>query len=272
MGAVDSVIDADGNFYITDNYNHRIVKYDETGTLVRAYGSFGSGAGEFNRPQNIAIGADGAIYVADSFNNRIVKFADTNDDGVIDVWEAWGSAGSGVLEFNKPYSVAVAGSIIYVADSFNSRIAKFDSAVDPSEVGETWVAFGTRGTEDGQFRNIYDITVDAQGDVWATDPLNNRVARFTADGTFVANYAANLPYGVASDANGNVYVAERLTGVIKCVNNTSSLAWPAESYAGKGTLDNQFSNPVGLNIDQHGRLWVVDVTTSKVQRGYTSVL
>ena len=45
------------------------------GTFVTKWGSFGSGNGQFNDPNGVAVDGSGNVYVADSNNNRIQKFS-----------------------------------------------------------------------------------------------------------------------------------------------------------------------------------------------------
>src|SRR4051812_45238602 len=81
-------------------------------------------------------------------------------------------------------------------------------------------AWGTVGNDDGQFALPDGIGVDNAGTVWVADRDNNRVQRFTSNGRFREFKALrrqhrsdlpgrlNLPYDVAPDALGNVYVAD----------------------------------------------------------------
>jgi tripartite motif-containing protein 71 len=92
---------------------------------LAAIGSAGSGDGQFNYPQNIAIDANGNLYVADTGNNRIEKF-DTN--GVY--LSQFGSFGSGNGQFNYPVGLAFdLHGHVYVSDVANNRIQKFDPEV-----------------------------------------------------------------------------------------------------------------------------------------------
>ena len=81
-------------------------------------------------------------------------------------------------------------------------------------------AWGTVGNDDGQFGLPDGIGVDSAGTVWVADRDNNRIERFSRDGRFRAFKALrrqhrsalpgrlNLPYDVAPDALGNLYVAD----------------------------------------------------------------
>jgi hypothetical protein len=49
-------------------------KYSPDGKLLKSWGDFGSGPGEFNLPHNITSDPDGWLYVADRENNRVQVF------------------------------------------------------------------------------------------------------------------------------------------------------------------------------------------------------
>ncbi|HWP98700.1 MAG TPA: 6-bladed beta-propeller, partial [Syntrophomonadaceae bacterium] len=255
-GATDSVVDSNGNVYVSDYYNNRIVKFDASGNFLAAYGTQGSGVGQFLKPSGIAIDGSGSIYVADTYNNRIVKFNDLNNNGGLeaDEWKAWGTAGSGALQFKLPMGVFVKNGLVYTADSYNHRLTVFDS----SNPDGTWQSIGAQGSGNGQFKAPNDIVVDSQGNIWVSDTLNNRVQKLDKNGSYIQQYAASMPYGISIDQSGAVYVAERQTGLIQCLTNS-------KTFGGKGTGAGLFTNPVGLNVDSQNRLWIVDVTTGKVQ-------
>ena len=60
------------------------------------------------------------------------------------------------------------------------------------------------------------LAVDADGNVFATDPEGSRVLKFSNDGNLLAVFGTrgadlasfNLPTGLAFDARGNLYVAD----------------------------------------------------------------
>src|SRR5436309_1476738 len=81
-------VDAHGHVYVGDTGNNRIEKFTADGTFITAWGSKGSGHGQFNHPDGVAVDTHGHVYVADTNNNRIEKFG---ADGAF--VGAWGSTG-----------------------------------------------------------------------------------------------------------------------------------------------------------------------------------
>src|SRR3990167_10415421 len=66
--------DNNGNIYVADSGNHRIVKLKPDGEVLLVFGQKGSNPGEFQYPHDIAIDRNDTIFVSDLNNNRIQVF------------------------------------------------------------------------------------------------------------------------------------------------------------------------------------------------------
>ncbi|MCI2429917.1 SMP-30/gluconolactonase/LRE family protein [Candidatus Acetothermia bacterium] len=244
-GATDVAIDGENNVYVVDSGNNVIQKFkiDTACTsplkpvvpgvcFVTKWGSRGSAAGLFETPLSLAVDSKNRVlYVTDKLNHRVQKF-DLN--GVFQ--RAWGSRcelerasdprsgctdpdGTGPLQvgdgqFNEPTSVAVdsAGNV-YVADSGNHRIQKFD----PN--GKFLARWGRRGASTAQFETPRGLTIDGKGDILVVDQGNDRVQKFTNDGRFLELWGDSgktegrfdFPQDIGIDAEGNIYIVELLS-------------------------------------------------------------
>ena len=70
-GPLDTVVlDQNGNYFFSDEVNHRILKFSSNGQHILTFGSKGSGDLEFNYPMGLLIYED-KLYVCDSWNHRI---------------------------------------------------------------------------------------------------------------------------------------------------------------------------------------------------------
>ena len=67
-------VDADGRLLVSDNLNGRINVYTETGSFLRSFGSYGSGAGELGGGVRLAVDGAGNAIVADTYNHRVDVF------------------------------------------------------------------------------------------------------------------------------------------------------------------------------------------------------
>jgi DNA-binding beta-propeller fold protein YncE len=68
-------IDKECNFFVVDRRGSCIYKFDSELNLLTQWGSYGTGKGEFNRPEAVAVDSNGNVYVMDTGNHRIQKFA-----------------------------------------------------------------------------------------------------------------------------------------------------------------------------------------------------
>jgi hypothetical protein len=110
--------------YVADTSNNRIQRLElgiANGLAVQ-WGTFGSGNGQFQSPDAVAVDGAGNVYVADTGNDRIQKFSSSGS-----FLTKWGSTGSGNGQFDRPSGVAVdgPGNRVYVVDQDNNRIQKF---------------------------------------------------------------------------------------------------------------------------------------------------
>ena len=105
-------------------------KYDvATGAELAHWGSFGSGPGQFNSPQGIAVDGAGNVYVTDTYNHRVEVF-DSNGAFLTQ----WGGYGSADGQFYRPMGIGVGpDGRIYVGDTWNGRVQVFGSLPTPAK-------------------------------------------------------------------------------------------------------------------------------------------
>ena len=160
-------LDADGNVYVADSGQHKIVKFDATGKYLKSWGGLGSSTGKLSYPRGIAVGANGRVYVADNGNYRVQVF-DLNGKFLF----AWGS---------------------------QCFLSQGTGCIDPD--GD-----GPLETGDGQFIEPYGIAVDSGGDVYVTDASNQRVQVFSSEGAFKRKWTTGVAHGITVGPD-TVYVA-----------------------------------------------------------------
>lgn len=166
-GPRDVAYDAEGNLYVSDTGNKRIVKYDAEGTVLGVIGGAGAEPGQMQEPVGIAIDAEGRLYVADTWNRRIQVFsADLTFEREWPV-VAW----DGMSVVNKPY-LAVHEGRVYVTDPEGYRVIVYDLS---GAVLDVW---GQYGSDLSAVNLPTGITVDAQGRVLVADSDNHRILMF----------------------------------------------------------------------------------------------
>lgn len=157
---------------------------------------------------------------------------------------------------NFPFDVATDSSgDIYVADSGNDRIVKFD----PS--GNYSMQFGMSGKYDGQFMDPRGVAVDKSGNIYVADTINNRIEKFDPIGKFILKFGSygidngqfHGPYSVAVDKSGFVYVVDIGNARIEKFDSTGNFILQFGTRGqGKGELD----GIERIVVDNSGYLYV----------------
>jgi len=124
--SIFSILFYDDHLFLSDEFNHRILKIGLDGKLVCEIGRKGQKPGEFWYPQGIAISPSGEnqketlLACCDSWNHRIQFFS---TDGKF--LYSFGSFGLGPNEFRLPYDLAFCNDgNICIVDKCNHRIKK----------------------------------------------------------------------------------------------------------------------------------------------------
>ena len=165
----DVAWDAQGNIFISDGYgNSRVAKYTKDGVYVKAWGSRGSGIGQFNTVHTIAVDAQGNVYAGDRGNSRIQVF-DNN-----------GNFKTQFLHVGAPWAVCITpGPHQYLYTSNSNGIGDFNNGeiykmeLDGKVVGR----FGTAGKQMKEFGSIHEIDCRTDNQILVGELTNWRVQK-----------------------------------------------------------------------------------------------
>jgi DNA-binding beta-propeller fold protein YncE len=162
MGAAT---DADGNYYIADLGNARVVKLAPDGSVLDVWVGSGQDDGQFLSPMDVAVFGQ-RVYVTDWQRGQVLVF--TTDGAFI---TAWGDEdGPGGLVSPRGIDVDQAGNV-YVVDSDDvGRVNKY--APDG-----TWLVT-VSGGEDEALHYPWGIAVAANGAVYVADSGNDRIVAY----------------------------------------------------------------------------------------------
>jgi sugar lactone lactonase YvrE len=154
---------ADGSLLVADGLgNSRVAKFDRNGAFVMAWGTRGTGPGQFSGPHGIATDRAGRVYVADRTNHRIQIF--DGNGTFLDEWPGFRQANDIFISKDQH---------VWVADGTNAKVLEYDRD------GRRLYSWGTYGTFPGAFWELHQMSVDADGNLYGADSFGGRVQKFT---------------------------------------------------------------------------------------------
>ncbi|MFD9009901.1 RICIN domain-containing protein [Streptomyces sp. NPDC059552] len=248
-------------------------------------------------PRGLAMDSSGALYIADCENHRVRK---VTTDGTISTVAGSGVAGfSGdggpafAAQLSSPSAVAGDGAGgFYIADHGNHRIRRVTAEGRISTVAGTGTAGfdGDKGpAAAAQLRSPVGLAVDSTGALYIADHGNHRIRKITADGTIStvagsgsAGFAGdggpaaaaqlNLPYAVAVDSTGALYIADSGNHRIRKITADGTISTVAGTgTAGLGGDDGpassaQLNTPSAVAVDSAGALYIADSGNHRIRR------
>ncbi|MES2389836.1 MAG: T9SS type A sorting domain-containing protein [Bacteroidota bacterium] len=264
VSAYGIALDGAGNLYCAEIYNNRISKVSAAG-VVSTYAGSTPGFAEgpvsialFNNPSGVAADAEGNVFVADQGNNRIRKIIPAaNADSYI--WSNGSAEQSIIVNSNQSgsYTVqAVKGTC--TSDASAPVVVSVTSFTTPviTAAGSTALCSGSNVTLSAPALTTMVSTVAGGNEGY-----------YNASG---ADAMFNLPYGIAVDATGNLYVADYNNSSIRKVTPggvVSTLAGNGTAGFAEGTgTAAQFNYANGVAVDAAGFVYVADQSNNRIRK------
>jgi len=300
------VVDGGGNLYIADWGNDRIRKVNTEGIISTIAGNGTEGfdgdggpatSASLNGPRGVAVDPAGNVYIADRGNSRIRK---VDTVGLIST-----IAGNGTSGFSGDGGLATAASFdawslavdvsgnLYITDPRNNRVRKVNTAGIISTVaGDGGDIFGGDGGPATATSVVpIDIFVDPGGNLYLAD-ASYRVRKVNGDGIITtiacngtsgftgdggpATAASCVPYRVARDSAGNLYVADGSSKRIRKVSAAGIITTVAGRGTGQSSGDGgpatlaELIQPLGVAVDPAGNVYIADEGCNRIRKVNTA--
>ena len=184
---------------------------------------------------------------------------------------------AGATDLISPHGLAVNpdGDDVYVADG--DRVRKVHANSVTTVAGSNVPGVSADAGEALQARlslgsGLVGLALDGAGDLFLTDPDNNRVLKVTPGGTISKVMTAIEPRGIAIDEQDDIYVAETGANQVKKLDRSGALSIVAGTgqagFSGDGDLASiaMLSAPEGLALDREGNLYIADAGNNVVRK------
>jgi sugar lactone lactonase YvrE len=293
------------SLYIADYSNNRVRRVDlNTHVITTVAGNgtvslFGDGgaatSAQLGTPYAVAVDSAGNELVVDNGDNAIRKIDPAgNITTVAGTGVAGYSGDSGLAtsaRLNDPRGVAVSSQgDIYISDTGNNVVRRVDHAtqVITTFAGNGHAGFsGDGGLAVGAMINLpRAVAVDASGNVYIADTVNNRVRKVTGTtittvaGSGVAGYSGdgrsatsaqlNGPRGVAVNAAGDLFIGDSGNNRVRKVSAGIIITDVGTGIAGSAgdggsATAAQLNFPFGLAFDGGGNLFIADSLNQRIR-------
>lgn len=277
-------VDQDLNLYVADGGNQRVRKIAPDGTVstiagsgINGYADGNAAAAKFNNPCGTAVDLNGNVYVSERNGRNIRKIT---PDGVVSTWAH--SDGNGGNELTSVIINNTTGAI-YWSDFYGDGIYELKNGSVQKVINHSLPC---------------TITIDGQGNIYATHYDDETVMKYTYDATAdtfdngvvlagtshvsgmddgvgaAATFAR--PWGIAIDGKNNLYVSGQGGGDhSNCVRMITSDTWDVTTIAGVGDNtgavdglggDARFNQPTGIAVDKNNDLYILDMGNNSIRK------
>jgi DNA-binding beta-propeller fold protein YncE len=138
----------------------RVLKFDRHGAFVKAWGTRGTGPGQFDIAHSVVVDGRGLVYVADRQNRRVQVF-----DGDGTYVREWKFAG-------LPCGLTLRDGRMYMVSGFAGQILELDAN------GKATAATGQPGKGLGEFGEAHYLAFGSRGEIYVADTVNARLHKF----------------------------------------------------------------------------------------------
>jgi sugar lactone lactonase YvrE len=300
-------IDSSDNLWIADSTNNAIRKVDATtGKIATVAGTGTAGfsgdngpalSARFNHPYSLTVDGGGNAYVADYQNQRVRKIAAATGivttvagNGTLGLTGDGGLATLATLYYPTGVAVDTSGNLLISHIGLVRRVAS-DTGIISTVAGTGFLDFSGDGRPATEANiAVVAVSVDAADNLFVSDYINGRIRRVDAATRIVSTVAGNgdqglgdkgpasaailyYPYGIAIDADSNLYIADTFnsrirkvaaaTGIITTVAGSGAFG---PSGDGGAATQAQLEYPRDVAVDVAGNLFITDTLNNRIRK------
>lgn len=199
----------DERIFVVETGQHRVLTFEPTAWMAA-----------IAPPRPSVVETDGLVLIPTADGRSVLVF---EQDHVV---RTLGRRGSSPGEFNYPTTLALGIGSLWVGDTLNFRLQRFDPVS-----GLFDGSFGRIGDAAGEMPRLKGMTIDAEERIWVTDAFLDQVALYDEDGSFLSALGGfgegplefSFPAGIAAHSDGRVAIVDSLNRRVQIVRLSAPL-------------------------------------------------
>lgn len=269
--------DGGGSIHVASLAENKVRTIDQAGTISTEAGTGTAGysgdgsaatAAELNAPEYLAIGSDGSLFISDLSNNRVRMVDPAGTISTVAGNGQEGLCGNGgpatEAQLYFPTSVAVGpdGSLYFGTEQTD----RIHVVAPPVTTGR-----GDSGTKRAAAAAAVPVPA---GDIYSF--AGNANGGYCGDGDLAVDDEVASPSGLATDGDGNVYIADTENQRIRKVGTDGTISTIAgdgtRGFGGDGgkATGASLSTPTGVGVGSDGSIYIVDAGNERIRKVDTS--
>ena len=261
-GPTDISFTKGGEMYLNSFSSANVLRLSSSANLLEEisipfYNSLGN-------PMGNTVDASGRLYVCDYKKDNVRVFSSTRVSSGTKELLSFGKSGSGKGEFHGPSNIISHKNFLFVSDSGNNRIQKFNNQ------GRFLLEMG-RNAGIEPISHPTGLAISKDQVLYVADRDSGRILRFDLDGNFLGEINSLLlkkPRGLSINKN-TLIIADEESGIIfyHLINKTWSLLKDKMTKGGSNKIRNNealITRPFAASINRSGILYVSDYGTNRL--------
>lgn len=250
-------VDRDDNVWVFNRGPHPVIQFDKNGKMLQAWSEV-----PVESAHSIRVDAEGNIWTIDVKAHRVLK-STPRGRILMMIGQVGAATGDNNSKdgFNRPTNIAFApNGDLFVSDGYvNTRVVKFSST------GDYLKHWGQKGTADGEFNLVHDVTLDSAGRLYVADRDNKRVQIFDQNGTFLGKWTdVGVPWGLHYVKSENaLYMCDGVNDRIIKLNTEGQILGVLGSH---GKSPGKLDYPHNITVDSSGAIYVAEIKNWRVQK------
>ena len=261
-------VSKDGKVFVSDNYDAVIDIFDKDGTYLDAIIASDITLSKWIKSNTGRSPNKNSTVYYDRLSESVIYQPENGELQTIPGPDrtSWNPLGLRFdFEGNLLVTNLVAGQhqvLVFPSDSLTGDLAEWNPNV---------LAFGSEGSQPGQFSYPNSVVRKISGDFYVSDGNNGRISTWSTDQQYLSffgygssEHSLNIPRGLWIDDNQHLYVVDTVGQTVRVFDVSRNDPQFLFNFGSFGLQDASFNFPTDIVVDSNGRIYITDTGNDRI--------